>query len=186
MAIAIKPDNLGNEFDIGTEEANKIHVKLDDTLTRDPGTGEIGVAGGGSIVGMIAAFLAAPPAGWLAMEGQTVAGGVALYPTLAALYPGFVVGADLVLPDFRGQFLRGQGGNSGALGAQQGQATAVNGLTVTHQRSKSGNTSTRTYAAVQTSKSPANNGLTNATATVTGDAETRPVNIAVIWAVKTD
>lgn len=35
--------NLGNEFDLGVIEANKIHVKLGEGLTRDPLTGEISV-----------------------------------------------------------------------------------------------------------------------------------------------
>jgi hypothetical protein len=42
MAIGVVAvPNLGNEFDLGTIEANKIHVKLGDGLTRDPVTGVI-------------------------------------------------------------------------------------------------------------------------------------------------
>jgi hypothetical protein len=42
MANVITAQNLGNEFDLGTIEANKIHVKLDGTsLVRDAVTGVI-------------------------------------------------------------------------------------------------------------------------------------------------
>ena len=43
MVQVITPGNLGNEFDLGVLEANKIHVKLDGTLQRNVGTGEIGL-----------------------------------------------------------------------------------------------------------------------------------------------
>lgn len=43
MVQVITPGNLGNEFDLGVIEANKIHVKLDGTLQRNVGTGEIGL-----------------------------------------------------------------------------------------------------------------------------------------------
>jgi len=39
----VTPGNLGNEFDLGTIEAGKIHVKLDGTLQRNVGTGELGI-----------------------------------------------------------------------------------------------------------------------------------------------
>jgi hypothetical protein len=40
------------------------------------------------------------------LNGQTLAGGVATYPVLAAKLPQWVSGADIVLPDWRGRFLR--------------------------------------------------------------------------------
>lgn len=43
MAVVIS-EELGNEFDLGNIEPNLIHVKLDETLERDPATGEIGLA----------------------------------------------------------------------------------------------------------------------------------------------
>ena len=46
MANHVIVGNLGAEFDIGTIEANKIHIKLDGTLTRNIATGEIGLNGG--------------------------------------------------------------------------------------------------------------------------------------------
>ena len=39
----IIPGDLGNEFDWGTLEAQKVHIKLTNTLKRDALTGEIGV-----------------------------------------------------------------------------------------------------------------------------------------------
>ena len=44
MAVqVVTPSNLGPEFDFGIEEAGKIHIKTDNTLTRDPVTGELGI-----------------------------------------------------------------------------------------------------------------------------------------------
>ena len=42
----VKPENLGIEFDLGANTANKITVKIDGTLTKDPTTGAIGLDGG--------------------------------------------------------------------------------------------------------------------------------------------
>lgn len=43
VQVVVTPGNFGAEFDVGAEEAGKIHIKTDDTILRDPGTGEIGV-----------------------------------------------------------------------------------------------------------------------------------------------
>jgi microcystin-dependent protein len=48
------------------------------------------------------------PAAALALEGQTVTGGVNSYPALAAIYPAWVSGANLVLPDSRGRVFVGK------------------------------------------------------------------------------
>ena len=65
----------------------------------------------------------ADAASWLECNGQSTTG----YPELAA-----VVGA--TVPDLRGRFLRGFGGNSAALGVAQGDAirnmTGQGGLTI--------------------------------------------------------
>ena len=42
----VKPENLGIEFDIGNNTANKITVNIDGTLTKDATTGAIGLNGG--------------------------------------------------------------------------------------------------------------------------------------------
>lgn len=44
MTNLVHVNNLGNDFDIGVIEANKIHVKVDGTtIVRDPATGVVGV-----------------------------------------------------------------------------------------------------------------------------------------------
>jgi microcystin-dependent protein len=66
------------------------------------------------------------PAAALAMEGQTITGGVALFPALAAIYPAWVSGANLVLPDTRGRVLVGRDtaqSEFNALGAASGFKT---------------------------------------------------------------
>ena len=66
-------------------------------------------------VGMIAAFATSTlPAGWLALDGQSIP--AASYPQLAIVNPSFVSGANLVLPDYRGLFLRGSGTNTDGIG----------------------------------------------------------------------
>jgi hypothetical protein len=44
MQVVTVP-NLGNEFDVGVEEAGKLHIKLGAGLTRDPATGMIAATG---------------------------------------------------------------------------------------------------------------------------------------------
>ncbi len=80
-------------------------------------------------IGVIAAFQGTVPAGWLALNGSSVT--VAAYPGLAAKYTTWVSGANIVLPDYRGYFLRGNGANADGLatgstpGAKQVQNTAL-------------------------------------------------------------
>ncbi len=64
-----------------------------------------------SDVGYIAAFentTLSPE--WLLLDGTTVL--VANYPELAAVYPAWVSGGNINLPDYRGLFLAGAGNNS--------------------------------------------------------------------------
>ena len=182
-------------------------------------------------VGVIAAFHGTPPAGWLALNGSSVA--AASYPGLAGKYPGWVSGADIVLPDYRGYFFRGNGSNSDGLvtgpaaGGKQTQATALPVAAIT--TSSDGNhTHTATFDtepnhthsyydanaanAWHPSTGGANAGATRSWANVTrttgssgahthsfnavtggahthsitsgGDAETKPSNITVTWAIK--
>jgi hypothetical protein len=72
---------------------------------------------------------APPGVVFLFMRGQTVTGGVAAYPTLAARYPAWVAGngTDLVIPDTRGRFMQGaapSGDSSGPAVGSRGGATA--------------------------------------------------------------
>lgn len=60
--------------------------------------------------------------GYLILNGQTVVGGVAANPTVAAMYPGWVVGGNLVLPNTVGSVPLG--GSSG-FGVPTGSMTHV-------------------------------------------------------------
>jgi microcystin-dependent protein len=67
---------------------------------------------------------AAIPASWLALNGQTVTGGASNFPALAALYPAWVSGSNLILPDYRNRFPVG-GGNQYAVGSTGGAANTT-------------------------------------------------------------
>ncbi len=86
-----------------------------DAITFNPVPVQVYAQSGGVPVGMVVAWpVAGNPAdaaSWLECNGQSTVG----YPELAA-----VIGANV--PDLRGRFLRGLGGNSGALGVTQGDA----------------------------------------------------------------
>lgn len=65
--------------------------------------------------GTISATIAASaPTGWLLLNGSTVVGGSVTYPGLWAVAPAaWKVGADLVLPDWRGRAIIGAGTGAG-------------------------------------------------------------------------
>jgi hypothetical protein len=76
-------------------------------------------------VGVIEMWGTAPiPATWLALNGQTVTGGATNFPALAALYPAWVSGTNLILPDYRNRFAVG-GGNQYAVGSTGGAANTT-------------------------------------------------------------
>jgi microcystin-dependent protein len=80
-----------------------------DSLVYNGNSWVAGVTGRGMIIGSIFLWFSAvlSPA-VLALEGQTITGGVALYPELAAIYPDWVSGANLILPDARGRVFVGR------------------------------------------------------------------------------
>ncbi len=86
-----------------------------DAITFNPVPVQVYAQSGGVPVGMVVAWPVdgnpADAASWLECNGQSTVG----YPELAA-----VIGAHV--PDLRGRFLRGFGGNSAALGVTQGDA----------------------------------------------------------------
>ena len=89
-----------------------------DSTSFDPTRVEVKAKGSGGVpVGTIVAWpVATNPEdmdNWLECNGQSISPSV--YPELSALVGGQV-------PDLRGLFLRGHGGNSAALGVQQGDA----------------------------------------------------------------
>jgi len=65
-------------------------------------------AGDGMPVGCIIAvgWPTAQP-GWFLLEGQTITNGATLYPTFAAMFPAWVSGNDIVLPNMDGATLVG-------------------------------------------------------------------------------
>ena len=56
---------------------------------------------------VLATFDETPQTGCLELNGSTIVGGVATYPDVAARYTWMQSGANLVLPDLRGEFIRG-------------------------------------------------------------------------------
>ena len=129
MAIknVLTPDNLGNEFDLGVEEANKIHLKLDNvTLIRD-GAGQLS-APAGSAPGAIAGDLkpgiqTADHSNWYRLDGRAIA---TLPAAAQAAATALGIGANL--PDASGRFLK-QGGLmavGGAAAATLAQANLPN------------------------------------------------------------
>jgi hypothetical protein len=66
---------------------------------------------------------------WIFLHGQTITNGATLYPALAALYPTWVSGSNLVVPDTRKRFVLGAasaGDSAGPpVGTLAGAATAT-------------------------------------------------------------
>lgn len=66
------------------------------------------------------------PTGYL-MMGQTIVGGATTQATLAGIYPNWVSGADLVIPDFTGAVPMGDAASSGIIsGSMQHTITNIN------------------------------------------------------------
>ena len=78
-------------------------------------------------IGMIAAFASTiVPSNWRVLDGTGIP--TADFPELSAVYPAWVSGATINLPDYRGYFLRGTGTNAnGVTGAaiEQNQAAST-------------------------------------------------------------
>lgn len=82
-------------------------------------------------VGMIMAFPnSSLPDGWLALDGTSIP--KTDYADLETVYPGWVSGSNIVLPDYRGYYLRGTGTNASnsliagnTLGSAQGFSTRL-------------------------------------------------------------
>lgn len=104
------------------------------------------------------------------------------------------------LPDLRGQFVRGAGGNAAALGVQQGDAIrnitgaftlngAAGGSPISYAPNDAGAFSTADYsasyinAAVTGAGSAGNKKLFDASRVVPTAAENRPVNVALLWCI---
>jgi len=78
---------------------------------------------------------AVAPAGYLLM-GQTIAGGAATYAALAAMYPSWVSGPDLVLPSMSNRVLMGSTSSAGVAGGAMSRTISSNNLPLhTHANS---------------------------------------------------
>ena len=119
------------------------------------------------------------PSGFLAMNGQTITS--AQYPKLFARYGSS-------LPDLRGCFIRGLGGNSDALGVVQGDA--IRNITGTFNPGGNGVSASGVFSAGGARGS--NSGSAGDSRLITFDASTqvptanenRPRNIAFLYIVK--
>lgn len=78
----------------------------------------------------------APPDGTLVCNGGAVSrtAYAELFAVLGTKYGAGDGSTTFNLPDLRGRFVRGTGGNAAALGVQQGQGTALNGQYLIMQR----------------------------------------------------
>jgi len=118
----------------------------------------------------------APPAGWLKCNGATFT--AAQYPKLALAYPG------LVLPDLRGEFIRGwddgRGVDSGRLiGSNQNFSIQSHLHTVDYVSSATDDGSGPLSSGGGTA-----GGTIHFTTNPTGDTETRPRNVAFNYIVR--
>jgi len=128
-------------------------------------------------VGTFVEALTTCPANTQEVDGTVLTGGATDYPIVAAKNAAWVTGDDLTLPDWRGLFIRNEGGTHGfadASGVIQSQGTAANGLAVTYLQPN---------APLADGVGGNGNGVrfrSTATATVSStDDETRPVNVAL-------
>lgn len=169
--------------------------------------GEAGTTSG--LVGMIAAFYQPPAPEWLICDGRTIQ--AADYPDLVKhLSPGNPSASSAVLPDFRGYFLRGwdsMGGSSAGVdagraartvqadenkGHSHAGATSVDGShnhtwTMVYSFSGSGPVTLESGSVVGSyTETTSTNGAHSHTFTTSssGGVESRPKNIAVIYAIR--
>lgn len=125
--------------------------------------------------------LATPPTGFLAMKGQSFS--ATTYPKLALAYPG------LVLPDLRGEFirgwdnLRGVDNNRGLLGIQGDALKSHNHFFDRHWGASGPDTTGGMYPVGADAQGQLINSNTISTNSF-GDNETRPRNIAFNYIVR--
>ena len=115
------------------------------------------------------------------IDGYRITNGVAMYPQFALRWPSFTTidpisgSADLLVPvGWNGAFTRNLGGNAAAFATSQADATAPNGLDVRYRRP-----STPQPDGVGGNGNGVRFIAENIAATVTGDVETRPINVGL-------
>jgi hypothetical protein len=173
---------------------------VDSILTIKGDTIKRAIASSVNLVGQITAFARiTPPSGYLALSGQTITNGATLYPILANVYPNWVSGNNLVLPNYNSDVVAGQGGyflrglgtrTPGSMQQDtfeqhnhQSKDVTVNQLEyVLLQISNGGNTAPSSDA------TPGEPNIVNNTSKIPleGGVETRPYNVAILWCVATD
>ena len=160
----------------------------EDAASFNPVSVQASAQSGGGPVGMVVAWPVAinpeDAEAWLECNGQSTSG----YPELAA-----VVGA--AVPDLRGKFLRGLGGNSAVLGATQGDAMrnfkgALNNVFFSGGGSVSGAFKFTESASIRRFDLDSSDGRDYGPASVSFGAdipsasEIRPVNMAVRYLIR--
>ena len=133
---------------------------------------------------------------WAPCDGRAVSFNEELWSVLGGRYDNRSKGETILLPNFKGVFLRGVGGNSGALGDEQKDAFQEHNhlmfrermdgdrperLTATTTPSRQGNHETHPYSIVRMQNPGAWVGVTGNNGTA---AETRPINSAVHWIIR--
>lgn len=170
-------------------EPNKV-LKLD-------ADGKIADSAGAVPSGAVAYFSKnSPPDGWLKCNGAEISRTTysGLFSAIGTVFGAGDGSTTFQLPDLRGEFLRGLDDGRGvdggrALGTLQDEATAVNGLYLTLQRSKTtsmptlnaGNNNLPFNANGDISRFDMFNGASGIKST---DSETRPRNIALLACIK--
>lgn len=78
-------------------------------VTKQQMEAAVSAGGGGGAANPAGTFIqggwSTDPDGYLILDGRTIVGGVATYPELAAIFPNWVSGGDLILPDADGAVL---------------------------------------------------------------------------------
>lgn len=132
--------------------------------------------------------------GFVELDGSTITGGVGSYPEVATRYTWMVSGADLVLPDMRGRFLRSWAhGSANDPDRASRTARVGDGLTgdnVGTYQDDQYRSHTHSYTASSANQvsgnSGSNQGGSNAGASTgaSGGNETRPININVMFQMR--
>lgn len=143
-----------------------------DATSFDPTRVEVKAKGSGGVpVGTIISWpVATNPEdmdNWLECNGQSISPSV--YPELFAVVGGQV-------PDLRGLFLRGRGGNSAALGVRQEDAFKAHSHDFTGYGVMEGGATGGYWQVLQLTRTR--------TTTETGSDETRPVNMATRFLIR--
>jgi microcystin-dependent protein len=141
--------------------------------------------------------MAAVPSGYLVCEGQNVSRTTYadLFSAIGTTFGAGDGSSTFALPDLRNEFIRGADPSGGrAIGATEADATAVNGLGLTDPGHTHGVNTTGVggYNASQLPRgystvfgtATTNSNTTGITLSST-DTETRPQNVALLYAIKT-